>query len=135
MARRNRSNTPSTTTQGQRDFSTQSLASLLTLKPKPIVLMPVPVSTIQNLGEVEDRRTYQPDRSTRPPRSTRPGASRVVADPKSATTLRFADPAFVGLCERRSRRRQVLFALKRTRKGAGSSKRYNFWSSISCSRR
>lgn len=133
MARRNNR---SSSSNGQRDLlnnpNTRSLDALLTFRPRPVILAPVPVSTIRELGEVEDRRTFQPDRSTRPPRSTRPGAARLVADPRSATTIRFADPRFVGLCERRSRRRQVLFALKRTKKGSGSRKRRNFWSSISC---
>lgn len=121
-------------TNGQRDFSnTQSLDTLLSvqLRPPP-VLIPLPAVAIGDLLPVEDRRTFQPDRSTRPPRSTRPGASRTVADPRSATRLRFADPAAVAICARRARRREVLFALRKTRKGSRSPKRRNFWSIVGC---
>lgn len=128
-------NRDSSSSNGQRDLSTpRSLDALLAFKPRPApVLLHVPASEIGDLRPIEDRRTFTPDRHLTPPRSTRPGASRVVADPKSATTLKFADPAYVSLCERRSRRRQVLFAKRKTKKGSGSVKRRNFWSSISCS--
>jgi len=137
VARSNRSSKSTS----QRDFNTpQSLDSLLAFKLRPPPrLLPVtftPAAAVGDLSEVEDRRRFNPGRSTLPPRSTRPGASRVVADPKSATQLKFADPAYVSLCARRSRRREVLFAKRKTKKGSGSAKRHrNFWSSISCSKR
>jgi len=122
----------------QRDFSNpnnQSLDSLLTFKLRPApVLIPVPSPPTRSaVLSVGDRRQWQPDRSTRPPHSLRPGASRVMADAyKRLHTLKFADPRFVGICVRRKIRREVLHALKRTKKGSGGAKRRNFWSDISC---
>lgn len=116
---------------GQRDFPNQSLDRLLTapLRPPP-VLLPVPVMPAA-VVEVGDRRLWQPDRSTRPPHAVRPGASRVVAGARPEA-LRFADPQLVAICVRRQVRREVLFALRKTRKGSGARRRKNFWSAISC---
>lgn len=47
--------------------------------------------------------------------------------------LKFAEPGNVSVCVRRRTRRQVLHALKRTRKGAGSKRRrLNSYSRIHC---
>lgn len=130
MARRSKNTT------SQRDFSTQSLDTLLTfrLRPPP-VLLPVALSPpVSQVLEAGDRRLFQPDRSTRPPHTVKAGASRVVAG-RSLSATRFADPAFVAICRRRTIRREVLFAIKKTRAGARAPKRKNFWSDVSCSPR
>jgi len=120
----------------QRDFSTpnQSLDVLLTfkLRPPPRLLplpFPVPQAVFASVGS--DRRLYRPDRSTRPPATNKPGASRVQVG-RRLSSLKFADPRFVSICVRRQQRKEVLFARKLTRKGAGAKKRKNFWSDISC---
>lgn len=116
---------------GQRDFTTQSLDSLLTFKLRPPPrLLPLATFTRSQVLEAGDRRLWQPDASTRPPHTPRPGSSRVKA--KSFNTLKFADPRFVGICVRRKIRKEVLFATKKTRKGSGGKKHRNFWSTISC---
>jgi len=121
----------------QRDFSTshttQSLESLLTFKLRPPPnLLPLPSFTTQQVLDSGDRRTFEPGRSTRPPHTPRPGSSRVVASTRSLNSLKFADPRFVGICVRRHIRKQVLFALKKTRKGSSGGRKRNFWSEISC---
>jgi len=125
----------------QRDLSNpnsfRSLDSLLTFKLRPPpVLLPVPSSSPQSVRVAGDRRLFRPDVGTVAPAAVRPGASRVVADqrPRGTARLKFADPQFVAICARRTIRREVLHALKRTKKGAGAKKRRNFWSAISCSR-
>lgn len=50
----------------------------------------------------------------------------------SATKLRFAVPKDVGVCVRRKSRREVLFALRKTGKGARSRRRRNEWSGVTC---
>lgn len=125
---------PKNTSTPQRDFPTQSLDSLLRfqIRPPP-VLIPVANFTRAQVLESGDRRMWQPDRSTRPPHTPRPGASRVKANNyKALSALKFADPRFVGICVRRKIRREVIFALKRNRKGSGGKKHRNFWSTISC---
>lgn len=52
----------------------------------------------------------------------------------SPTVLRFAVPERVGICARRAARREVLFAKRRTRRGAGSRKHRNYFSEVSCRR-
>ncbi|UDN67494.1 hypothetical protein [robinz microvirus RP_32] len=120
----------------QRDLSTQqfrSLDSLLSFKLRPPpVLLPVPSFTQKQVLDSGDRRLFQPDRSTRPPHTPRPGSSRVVATAQKLSALRFADPRFVAVCVRRKIRKEVLFALRKTRKGGGARKHKNFWSDISC---
>jgi len=124
----------SKSTPSQRDLSMRSLETLLTFKLRPPpVLIPVPSFTRPQVLQAGDRRLWQPDASTRPPHTPRPGSSRVVANQyKKLSALKFADPRFVGICVRRNIRREVMFALKRTKRGSGSSKKRNFWSAISC---
>lgn len=65
-----------------------------------------------------------------------PGAARSVGSQRARSfsrgVFRFAIPNKVAVCVRRKRRREVLHALKRTRKGAGARKRRNYWSDVSC---
>lgn len=88
---------------------------------------------------VEDRRRYHPLREFRPAHVLGGrSASRVVLDrPRTRPfsfpdVLRFAIPKKVALCIRRKERRETLFAMKRTRSGAGRPKRRNYWSAIKC---
>lgn len=120
---------------GQRDNLNQSLTSLLNgplIRP-PIRLLPLPQNPYPQevLPYVGDRRFYTPDVTTAPPRSVTRSASKVVAG-KQPAALSFSDPKFVGICARRQIRKEVLHALKRTRKGAGSKKHFNFWSKVGC---
>lgn len=103
------------------------------------------------LSELEDRRLYYPDRA-RPARGLSKGAtvigispvpqrSRNKGDRKSAAkllsrvidTFKFSSPKSVALCVRRHKRREVLFALKRSGKGSRSRRRRrNEFSDVSC---
>lgn len=129
--RRTRNYTP------QRDVSIPSLRDVLRyeLRPAPL-LIPLPSPTTSQVRQYGDRRLFRPDRIIAPPPAVTRASARVVASSnRSFNTLRFADPKLVTICARRKERREVLFAKRLTRKGSGSSKRNNFWSRISCSRR
>lgn len=121
----------------QRDFptSTQSLASLLAL-PRPY--RPVwPVSSLPSPQEVlpyvQDRRTFTPDAGSIRASAVQRSASRLVAVPFSSPAVAaFGDPSLVGICARRKVRKEVLHALKRTKKGARGKKHRNIWSDYKC---
>lgn len=95
---------------------------------------------------VSDRRLYHPDKPFEAPYSVRRKYRRIVEDvrPKLArkssgnagvrrSVLRFSVPRKVEMCVRRKRRREVLFALGRTGRGARRRhRRRNYYSSISC---
>jgi len=123
----------------QRDVSnsplTPSLDSLLAYKIRPApVLLPVPNNYLQQQQAVlqtGDRRLFQPDRSTSPPHAVTRKAARVQAG-NSLNSLKFSDPGLVALCVRRKIRKEVIFALRKNKKGSGASRRKNFWSNISC---
>jgi len=120
---------------GQRDNLNPSLTTLLNgplIRP-PLRLLPLPYNPYPQevLPYAGDRRQFTPDASTAPPRAVTRNASKVVAG-KQPAAVRFSDPQFVGICARRQIRKEVLHALKRTRKGAGSKKHFNFWSKVSC---
>lgn len=122
----------------QRDLSispNRSLTELLhiPLRPPP-VLIPVHIPSRPVVLATGDRRRYRPDASTRPPHALTASAARVVArpDPSHPGALAFKHPPHVAICVRRKQRREVLFALKKTRKGAGAKRKRNFWSDISC---
>lgn len=129
----------------QRDIN-PSLTSLLddsVLSPpvlSPVVLPdPVPFSALR---EIEDLREYDPDPSS--PANTIAGAAdigEVYAPPVYRKTPQklsmprgqraFANPERVAVCVRRHQRREVLFALRRTR-GRGGARRRNRFSNIRC---
>lgn len=102
-----------------------------------------PLSSLPVL-EVEDRRTFHPERDFRPSRSLSGNAITVSGDNvnKVRTTRRgpkylppggrhlFVAPRGVAICVRRKQRREVLFAKRRTR--AGGAKRKNFYSNVRC---
>lgn len=89
--------------------------------------------------DVEDRRTYHPLGFFRPALNTYGGRAGPVvvtpqksrANPFIANSLKFPNPN-VMICVRRKTRREVLFAKKRTGKGARSPKRKNWFSKIGC---
>lgn len=86
---------------------------------------------------VQDGRAFHPLGPFRPLHASPRAAARVVVrSPARAWSrpeiLGFAVPSRVRKCVQRSERREVLFAKRLTRRGAGSSKRRNYWSSISC---
>lgn len=96
----------------------------------------------------EDRRTFHPDGRLRRPFSLPNSASRIVLKDKrnvvqqsgrsyfrplgTKAVLAFAAPSRVATCVRRHRRREVLFARRRTGKGAHARKHFTDLSKISC---
>lgn len=91
------------------------------------------------LSLLEDRRQFHPLGPFRPATASPRRAARVVIKSpnrpfKRPDVFGFAIPDRVAICVRRNERRQVLFAKRKMRAGAGSRKRKNLWSSISCKR-
>lgn len=98
------------------------------------------------LSPFSDRRMFHPDDVFAPVFSTRKDQRRIVdrnvnvgrsgstpyRNPFAATRLGFNVPAKVSVCVRRSQRKEVLFALRRTGKGSRSPKRRNYWSDVQC---
>lgn len=89
------------------------------------------------LTEIEDNRTWHPEGNRRPVGVTASRAARslsIVTNPGSTrSSIAFANPPQIPVCARRARRREVLFALNRTGRGAMSRKRRRTWrSDISC---
>lgn len=84
---------------------------------------------------LEDRRRFHPLRSLRPPAAVQRSDRRLV-ETKPATRFgglfSFAVPPRVAICVRRKERREVLFARRKMRKGAGAQRRRNKWSDVSC---
>lgn len=122
----------------------------------PLPLSPIRLQPIKKLTEVQDHRLYYPE-PVKPSRSTTGGSSRVVIRPaknlqgvrsknknvfgpnglrKSQRSipsgLAFDLPKRVVVCVRRQQRREVLFAKKSVRSGAGAKRRRTRWSDISC---
>lgn len=137
----------------QRDHFTIARTPLLVPMPSP------PSSKVSPKKRAvlasEDRRTFHPEKLNRPvlnvhgrpaaqvladrPRSLKKPSARQQAfrwgkDVASQTkaVLTFAQPSKVAVCVRRGVRREVLHALKRTGKGAGSSRRRSWTSKIGC---
>lgn len=55
------------------------------------------------------------------------------APPRPGGALVFHEPQFLPVCVKRHQRREVLHALRRTKKGSGSPRRrFNYWSKIKC---
>lgn len=91
--------------------------------------------------EVDDRRRHHPLGFFRPAKqlSGHPVKPNKVGNSRRTSTLphtiKFAAPKSTLICVRREQRKQVLFAKKKTKKGAGSRKRFRNWfSSVSCKR-
>lgn len=99
-------------------------------------LLPVTLPRL-DLRLLEDRRRYDPTRRVSlPRRELARGAisSRVVERGRMPATLRmsFVAPKRVLVCVRRSQRREVLFAERRTGKGSRSPRHRNEWSDVKC---
>lgn len=123
---------------GQRDASSPSLAELLAPVPSPLVIRLV---TSPRLGEVEDGRRFTPEhRSPAKVDGTRFGGLKVadavrgrVPGAVRLSQLAFKHGESVVRCVRRKDRREVIFAKKLNRKGAGASRRRrDFWSNVKC---
>lgn len=98
------------------------------MNPSPRLL---PMQTLA----LEDRRLYHPSRTIQPPRGVVRSDARLVAPlrNKQLHQINFARPAGVSLCARRKQRREVIFATKKQRKGAGArTRRRNEWSNVKC---
>lgn len=113
----------------QRDLFTP-IANLRLLAPR--------VSPV-DLRVFEDRRTFSPVRHQvrSPGVFSRRDQRRLVDGPalsrdRLPARLQFAVPDKVVLCVRRKRRREVLFATRRTRSGRGRARRRNMWSAVKC---
>lgn len=104
-----------------------------------------PVTPKTNLQPIQDRRTWHPDKhrslqATDGRKHRLKVAARTLAGkaqlsrPQGHLTHRigFEAPKKLLLCIRRARRRAVLFAMKKTGKGARSRKHRNQWSNIQC---
>lgn len=129
MARRSRSS-------AQRDSSVIS----------NLLHVPVSFGVPKVLRLLEDRREFNPDDVFRRARSvSRRDFSGIIDVGRSGgiggssrmprSVFGFAVPDKVLICIRRKQRREVLFAKKRMRSGAGGSRRFNYYSAVSCGRR
>lgn len=108
----------------------------------PRVLHPARLKPLSLAIDVEDRRTFHPARASRPALSFSGVQHRLVA-PVGVTRREaarvprrvvFYQPDRVIVCARRRSRREVLFALGRTGKGAKSRRSRNMFSDVSCRR-
>lgn len=90
---------------------------------------------------LEDRRYWHPIGPQRPARAWNMNAARVsvptyakLAGAAVTAKLAFAGPASVAICVRRSRRREVMFALRKGGRRGQRRPRRNWYSSIRCRR-
>lgn len=81
------------------------------------------------LTQLEDRRRYNPTKTVAAPRATRRSATRLV---DHGNQLGWAEPFRVAICTRRAIRRQIMFAIKKTGKGARAKRNRNYWSDVRC---
>lgn len=118
---------------GQRGYLNEPLATLLNspIRPMPLLLPLIQPTYQEVLPYAGDRRFFNPSATTEPVKGATRSSGRVVAG-NNFVSYAFQKPELVGICARRAIRREVLHALKRTKRGAGSSKHYNFWSKVSC---
>lgn len=124
MARGNKS-------RGQRD--TSDIASIEELLSPQNLLPPLVLPSVPSfpLTEVEDGRSFNPDRQFRDPLVFSGGASSHKAvSGKSFQKIGFDNPDQVIVCARRRSRREIMFAKKL--RGRGGSRRRNYWSDVKC---
>lgn len=115
---------------------------LFPIASEPPSLLPFsrPTRSSLPLSEVEDRRLFVPPGVSHTPRlaGSRPARVRIPAGEKAGRKsalgrVGFSFPQFVIRCVRRKIRREVLFGLKRTRKGSRAGRRRrDFWSGVHC---
>lgn len=120
------------------DIANDPLSSLL----RPLSVSRVLDPPVEPLLEVDDRRSWHPERSDRPVMSVsgpvgvqvvRP--ARGLSVPPVPAQVSFRSPNRVVTCVRRERRREVMFALGRTGKGSRSRRHRRSWrSDFSCKR-
>lgn len=122
------------------DFSIANFVAV----PSPVIYRPVSVLS-------DDRRAFHPDHAFRPvfspivrDRDVIERYSRVRRGegppPRplkeygfgGVSRFGFRSPRQVSLCVRRHRRREVLFAMRKTGRGARSVRRRNYWSDVKC---
>lgn len=137
----------------KKHYSLQTLSALPKRNARPIGLPQLNRLPSVILQSYEDRRTFHPEPYTRVAFALPRSAAQLVAGPHrnvneakpySPTTspsgfstgvpssVSFKVPNRVAVCVRRHRRKEVLFALKRTGKGSRSAKRFSKFSSIGC---
>lgn len=126
MARRSRSRTANANGRARSHYSIANPRLLLpSVKFRPV-----------DLRVFEDRRLYDPTSVTHFPNRRRAGGSLpssvVVDKPGRKPGVSFVAPKAVLVCVRRKQRREVLFAGRKTGKGARSPKRRNEWSNVKC---
>lgn len=105
------------------------------------------IRIVDLLRSIEDRRLFNPEQDFAPARGFSRRDQSEVHDPNvnrnkskpfryrnlfGPTRFAFSSPNKVVLCVRRAKRREVLFALKKTRSGKGGSRRRNFYTGVSC---
>lgn len=145
MGKRQR-NQQHTSKRDDNDIATDSEVLRNFIKKQTLTLpAPVHFSPKINLQPLQDRRTWHPDQHRSLQRLDGSKHRLKLASPVRAVKAKLSRPhgplphrvAFEApkkllLCIRRARRRAVLFAFNKTRKGAGSRKRRNQWSDIKC---
>lgn len=142
MARKRHTQNP--TSMDERDDFSPSLEKLLRppiLKQNPplTAFSPSPTKILKNtLRDIEDRRTWHPQADKRPARSITRSQHKLVI-PKSSGSrplpkrVQFDAPKQVLICIRRKRRKEVLFAKKKTGKGSRARRhRHNYFSEVIC---
>lgn len=99
---------------------------------------PLPrLTALVDLGrllEIQDRRTWHPQRTFRPAVSLSGNRTRmVVSDARGLSPrVRFDASHRVVVCVRRKQRKEVMFALRKTGKGAKARRRRNRFSDMEC---
>lgn len=146
MGRKHRHSSSKTRSDDAFDVSTDSEVLRTFIKknsalPSPIIHPSPP----KPLKLFEDRRTFHPDGKNRPltavnarPRTviraerSSEAISRPHAAPKLSPRLSVEPASKIAVCIRRKTRREVIFALNKTGKGARSKRTRNQWSNTSC---
>lgn len=132
MARRRRSNT-SDDYRRQRDFIT-TIATHRVLRPPLLIHQLLNQQRQAYADPIQDRRRHHPKPITRPITATqklsRLNHHNLRSLYESPFKVLIPDKALI--CVRRKARREVLHALRRTGKGAGSKRRYTFASEYHC---
>lgn len=116
-----------------------NISPVVTIQPAPTVS----VLDFVRLPEVEDLRTWSPEPVRTPLTVQGVASSYVRSEPPrggaalsgrlfSARPQVVVDSSRVVMCVRRKQRREVLFAKKRTRAGAGARRKRNIFSDIGC---
>lgn len=128
----------------ERDLSTLNSVASPRLLSLPRLIQPTSLANFNHLRAIEDRRTYHPqkhrsakslDRShhdlvTPVTRSGNKNKDR-FAYLRLPSAVQFKAPKKVLICIRRKRRKEVLFAFKKT-KGGSRRHRRNYFSDIRC---